>query len=471
MFLPGSSQIALPKPGLHNPNRRSIMMSSRKIQQDARDTPVSACMPESLDDFERALYQFQSYFGDPTVTLAKTLERDPEFVIGHIFNASAMLMMSERQYLPDVLASIEKAEALAHKSNDREKGLVAAARHWMEGRWDQAGATWDQVLAEHPRDALAIQFGHLTDFYMGDAVNLRDRIGRVLGSWSESVPGYSYILGMQAFGLEECNQFARAEEKALKALSIDARDAWSVHAMAHVLEMENRYEEGQQFMRSRVDDWAPDNGFAFHNWWHLGLFHLEQDDFDGALQLYDEQILPGESEVSMQMLDASALLWRLHLQGVDLGSRWGFLADQWARKIPAENGYYAFNDMHAGVALVGADRLIEAREVLADLQQAAIENPTLTAMMARDVGVPALQGMIAFAEQRYDDVVDVLWPIRSISNRFGGSNAQRDILNQTLIEAAIRSGRGGLATNLLSEREVHKPFSPLTQRFKSRLPQ
>ena len=239
--------------------------------------------------------------------------------------------------------------------------------------------------------------------------------------------------------------------------------------MAHVLEMQNRYEEGQQFMRTRVDDWAPDNGFAFHNWWHLALFYMEQEDYASALQLYDEQILPGESEVSLQMLDASALLWRLHLQDVDPGDRWTLIADLWARKTPGENGYYAFNDMHAVIALVGAGRLAEARSILADLQKAAIENPALTAMMAHDVGVPAVQAMIAFAEQRYDDVIDALYPIRSIANRFGGSNAQRDILTQTLIEAAIRGGRAGLATNLLSEREVHKPFSPLTQRFKAQL--
>jgi tetratricopeptide (TPR) repeat protein len=180
---------------------------------------------------------------------------------------------------------------------------------------------------------------------------------------------------MQAFGFEECNQFERAEEAALGALSIDARDGWSIHAEAHVLEMQNRYEEGQQFMRERAGDWAPDNGFVYHNWWHLALFHMEQEDFAGALQLYDEQILPGDSEVSLQMLDASSLLWRLSLQDVDVGERWHKIADLWARKIPHENGYYAFNDMHAIIALVGAGRLAEAREVLADLERAATDNP------------------------------------------------------------------------------------------------
>jgi len=444
------------------------MTAENRLQVDAREVPVSSCQPESLDDYETALQQFQSYFGDPTETLAGTLERDPEFVIGHIFNASAMLMMSERQYLPMVRDSIEAAEALAHKSNDREKGLLAAARHWMEGRWDLACVTWDQVLAEHPRDAMAIQLAHLTDFFLGDAVNLRDRIGRVIGNWDEDTPGYSFILGMQAFGLEECNQFDRAEAAARGALAIDAYDPWSVHALAHVLEMQNRYEEGQQFMRGSVDNWAPGNGFAFHNWWHLALFHLEQEDYSGALQLYDEQILPDDSEVSLQMLDASALLWRIQLQGVDVADRWQRIADLWARKTPAENGYYAFNDMHAVIALVGAGRLVEAREILADLKQAAVSNPLLTRMMARDVGVPACEAMIAFAEERYAEAAAALHPIRGISSRFGGSNAQRDILSQTLIESAIRAGQRGFAVNLVNEREVHKPKSPLTRGFREK---
>ena len=89
------------------------MTAAKSIQLDARAVPVSSCQPESLDDYETALRQFQSYFGDPTETLAVTLERDPEFVMGHVFNASAMLMMSERQYLPAIRDSIESALAEA----------------------------------------------------------------------------------------------------------------------------------------------------------------------------------------------------------------------------------------------------------------------------------------------------------------------------------------------------------------------
>jgi len=141
------------------------MIPLQKTQTDARGIPCSPCQQQSLDDYETALYQFQSYFGDPTETLAKTLADDPDFVMGHVFNANAMLMMSECQYLPMVRDSIEQAEALAGKANDRERMHTHAARQWMEGEWRQACATWDRVLGEYPMDALATQCAHLTDFW------------------------------------------------------------------------------------------------------------------------------------------------------------------------------------------------------------------------------------------------------------------------------------------------------------------
>jgi len=77
--------------------------------------------------------------------------------------------------------SLDSAKALAAKSNDREKALVEVAEQMLEGHWDRAGALWDRVLAAYPRDALALQSAHLTDFYLGDATNFRDRVSRVIG--------------------------------------------------------------------------------------------------------------------------------------------------------------------------------------------------------------------------------------------------------------------------------------------------
>lgn len=445
------------------------MALSSNIISDARGLPVSACKPQSLDDFETALVQFQSYFGDPTETLTATLENDPEFVMGHIFFASALLMMTERQYLPLIREHIEQAEALASKANAREKQLTIAARRCMEGDWDLAGLAWDQVLVEFPRDAMALQLGHLTDFYRGESFNLRDRVCRIMTRWDKKVTGYSYVLGMQAFGFEECNQYNKAEAIAITALEMESRDPWAIHALAHVLEMQGRFDEGKSMYRERENDWAPDNGFAFHNWWHLALYHIEHEDFAGALDLFDEQILPDDSDVSLQMLDASALLWRLQLLGVDVGPRWDRIARLWAKKTELENGYYAFNDMHALIAFVGSGRFDDANEVMEAVEAAAQNNPGVTQMMARDVGIATCRAMIDFGQQRYAEAIDRLLPIRTIANRFGGSHAQRDILTQTLIESALRSDNMMLANNLISERRLHKTFSPLSQRFADRL--
>jgi hypothetical protein len=125
--------------------------------------------------------------------------------------------------------------------------------------------------------------------------------------------------------------------------------------------------------------------------------------------------------------------------------------------------------MHAVMAYVGAGQLDAAREVLAAVSAAAQSNSGVSRSTATEIGIPTCAAMIAFAEGRYDDTVENLYPIRSIAHRFGGSNAQRDVLTQTLTEAAIRDGQLSLAANLINERKVHKPFSPLTLRFDSKL--
>ena len=172
--------------------------------KDTRNEPVSTASQKALDYYETALAQFQTYVGDPVETIEQGLQEDPGFVLGHVFRATMLMMTTERQYIPEIKKSVAAARALSTKANDRERALTHACQQWLDGDWCSASVTWDKVLADYPRDALALQAGHLTDFLIGDAVNLRDRVTRILPHWDESTPGYSYALGMPAFGLEEC---------------------------------------------------------------------------------------------------------------------------------------------------------------------------------------------------------------------------------------------------------------------------
>jgi hypothetical protein len=176
-----------------------------------------------------------------------------------------------------------------------------------------------------------------------------------------------------------------------------------------------------------------------------------------VLSLYDRGVRPADSTVALELVDASALLWRLHLRGVDVGDRWKKLADAW--EAGGEGGYYAFNDCHAMMAFAGDAREHQAQKVLAELARAAAGS-NANERMARDVGLPLARALHAFGRGEYARAAELLLPLPPVAHRFGGSNAQRDLIHLTLAEAAIRAGAGRLADAVTAERIAAKPTSP-----------
>jgi hypothetical protein len=180
---------------------------------------------------------------------------------------------------------------------------------------------------------------------------------------------------------------------------------------------------------------------------------LQGHDVPGALEVYDRVLHhTGSEDVALELLDASALLWRLHLEGEAVGDRWSPLADAWGRLLTP--GYYPFNDMHATMAFVGAQDLVRARDLVADLE-ALVErgdHETTSWIMTSRVGLPVCRSLLAFGEAAYEKVLDELWPVRARLHEFGGSHAQRDAMERTFLEAAIRAPRLNVARALVNER-------------------
>jgi tetratricopeptide (TPR) repeat protein len=438
----------------------------RAMNYDIRGTPVSCSNQAALDLYETALIQYQSYFGDAVASIEEALQAQPDFILGHIFKAGVLMSFSEQRFSKFAQESAAIAEDLFDQANPREQLLIRAIRQLVDGHWYQASSILDKVLIDFPRDAFAIQTAHLFDFYQGDALNLRNRIMRVLPSWSASIPGYSYILGMYAFGLEECNQYQEAEYHAKRALDMEPRDPWSVHAGIHVYEMQGKVEEGIDWLEVRAQDWAPENGLAFHNWWHLALLYLDRGDVARVLQLYDEKILPQPSDLSLNLLDASSLLWRLHLLGFDSGKRAQHVAEAWLKKLDEERDFYAFNDIHALMAFILADQQQGITQVLNDLEGWKTQSVTTTnGSMMHQVGLPLARALIAFRDKRWGLAMEGLMAIRDRASQFGGSHAQRDVLTLTLIHAALRNGEKAVARHYLAERNVARPGSALGWRL------
>jgi hypothetical protein len=271
------------------------------------------------------------------------------------------------------------------------------------------------------------------------------------------MPGYHALLGMHAFGLEEMGDYRQAEASGRRAVETEPRDGWAQHAVAHVLEMQGRTDDGVAWMRGNPDAWSRDSFFAIHNWWHLALYHLDRDETDEALRLFDGPIFGARSAVAMDLVDAAALLWRLHLRGVPVGDRWLAVADNWQPFAAA--GLYAFNDAHAVMAFVGAGRSDRVDEVM-DAQERAMSGAGDNAAFTRDVGRPVVQGLRAFGEGDYAGSIRAIQPVIPIANRFGGSHAQRDLLDLTVMEAALRLPDAALARAIAAERQAMKPGSP-----------
>ncbi|WP_291298103.1 tetratricopeptide repeat protein [Elioraea sp.] len=439
-------------------------MTDRTTMTDRRGCEISHASAAALDGFEEALALFNGYFADPFARIEAVLGDSPDMPMALALKGGLLLCSTEAAMNEKLAEVIAAGQAMAGRMTARERGHFAALAAWHRGDLAGAGDHYARVLADHPRDLLALQVAHQVDFFQGRSMMLRDRPASVLRAWDGSVPGFGFVLGMHAFGLEEMGEYGRAEEQGNRALALNRADAWAVHAVAHVMEMQGRTDEGAAFLEGRRDDWAPEsapgNMLAYHNWWHLALHHLDTGGFDAALAIYDTAIRPGDSRVALELVDASAMLWRLWLRGVDVGNRFASVADAW--ETLADDAWYAFNDVHAMMAFVATGRPASQDRAMASLSRAARGGGT-NAMMAREVGLPASRALAAFGAGQYRAAAEQLAALHPIAHRFGGSHAQRDVIHLTALEAATRAGDRGLARALATQRLVQKPHSPFNQ--------
>lgn len=427
--------------------------------QDAQGNPLSGATAATASLYCSGLRAFNLYSEDPFPYLEQAAAEAPEFVMAQLLQVYMYATATEPAATQQARSLLEKASAMP--MNEAESSHIATLRLLLAGNWQAAAEQLDYHNARHPHDLVAIQCGHLMDFYRANGRDLRDRIARVLPHWSAGIPGYSLLLGMYAFGLEECGDYAKAEDYGRNALDLEPFDCWAHHAVAHVLEMQGRAREGIEWMVSREPFWAGDsNFFKVHNWWHRALYHLDLEQVDVALALYDESVRGEPSAVALDMVDASALLWRLALLDVDVRARSLALASYWDQH--ADGWSYPFNDWHATMAYLGAGqaasvdrlrtRLLEPREPTSDVDH-----------WAKQTALPLIEGFTAFWHGNYAQAIQQLHGARYIFNRFGGSHAQRDIIDWTLAEAAIRNGERDLAEAFMNERLALKPHSPLLQ--------
>jgi ATP-dependent protease HslVU (ClpYQ) peptidase subunit len=259
------------------------------MMTDRQGNTLSGATAEAVGLFDQAVDAFNIYRGDPITLLDKAVEGAPDFTMAHILKAHLYAVATEPEATTGARAIVSRTKTMA--VNEREASHIAALSLVLGGHWTAAAVALDHHNIRSPHDLVALQVGHLMDFYCANARNLRDRIARALPKWSPEVPGYPIMLGMYTFGLEETGDYVYAEETGRLAIDLQPLDCWAHHAVAHVMEMQGRAQDGIGWMIARETYWSgDDNFFKVHNWWHRALYHLDLGQVDQVLSLYDGPI-------------------------------------------------------------------------------------------------------------------------------------------------------------------------------------
>jgi hypothetical protein len=430
---------------------------------DRWGAPVQASSEKGVALLDEAIESLAALAGDPVATAEAASAADGQLVLSRIYQAYLALYGTTPEGLVLAGQLLDGLGPPGEPLAERETHHLAAARAWAAGHWEQATRALERALLAHPRDLLALKVAQDLYFFLGRRLDLRDVAARVLPAWPPGQPGWGYVQGIYAFGLEENAAYREAETRARRALADNPRDVWSVHALAHVLEMEGRQRAGLDFLSGTARDWSG-SFFAVHNWWHHALYHLELGQLDQGLgqglaqglALYDGPIRGQRSTEWLDIVDAAALLWRLSLAGVDVTSRARQLAADIDPLVAPRGGapIYLFNDWHAVMAFGLAGEHHRNQAVIAANQQLP---PGTNRRAAERAGLDLLAGFSAFAAGDPARALDLMIDVRPRADAVGGSHAQRDIIDLTLIAAASRSGQTSLVRALVTERAARKP--------------
>ncbi|MEM6636740.1 MAG: tetratricopeptide repeat protein [Pseudomonadota bacterium] len=401
---------------------------------------VSLSDPEVLDAWNQMILGFLSHGQTAPVHLGTVLERAPDFAMAHAAKGIFSLLMGRRELVAVAEAANRSAQTAlrAGGATRREQIWCAALNDWVRGYPRVAILRMEDALRQNRADTLSMKVSHALRFVLGDNFGMRRSVEAVIGAQGKDHPLHGYALGCLAFALEETGSYREAERTGHMALEFAHDDAWGLHAVAHVYDMTHRPDAGISLIETNGAAWSHCNNFRFHVWWHKALLHLDLGDFAEVLVLYDNRIRDEKTDDYRDFSNASSLLMRLELEGVDVGDRWSELAN--LAETRADDGCLVFADLHYMLALAGDSRTDAVAQMTARVTRDALGRGDIAEVM-KDPGVAAAQGLAAFGEADFDSAFAKLRVAQPHFQRMGGSHAQRDVFERLTIEAGIRAGR------------------------------
>ena len=432
---------------------------------DERDLPLSTDSAEAASLFDRAVEHYLKFHADTPALIGRMLTADPHLVMGHCFKGYLLLSASNPVFSAEIAAALAAAEAGSAAATERERQHVAAFAAWAGGALDRSFGIWRQILDAHPTDLLAARICDTSWFRHGQTIKILGQADRLAPRWSAELPGYDLFRTIWAFAHEEAGDTAGAERAVDDAIARDPTNYFAQHVKAHVMEMECRPREGRDWLASQVEHWSLGNQLIHHLWWHRALMELELGELDAVLESYDRNIRNLEAPMVkatpdhfIDLQNAPAILWRLEQMGIDVGNRWRELAD----KAEARIGHVGHPLLvpHLMMALAATGREEAADRFLAALREVAADMALWTAPAIADVILPVCEAALAHRQGDYARVVELLAPRREQIRLLGGSNAQRDLFIQMLIDSAMKTRRRDVVAEVIAHETATRTLPP-----------
>lgn len=430
--------------------------TDERMTQDIFGQTTTVAAGPALEAWNKTQLAFLAHGAATPGHLGDALAAAPDFALAHAVKGMFYTLLGRRELMETAHEALATARAAAQANpvSAREQHFIDALACWVTGQPKAALVHFEAIIENAPDDILAVKLDHATRFVVGDSIGMRRMLEQVMPAYGPDHPGRGYLMGCYAFALEETGEYSRAKSVGREGMLISPDDAWGLHAVAHVHDMTADASGGIQWLTGRESAWSHCNNFRYHVWWHKALMHLDLGQHDVVLDLYDHEIRQDKTDDYRDISNATSLLSRLELDGVNVGDRWEELADLSANRT--EDGCLIFADLHYMLALVGDNREAEITTLLGRLHRdaASSKNDMQKAMAAP--GVAAAVGLEAFGEAEFDKAFVNLARARKTIQDAGGSHAQRDVFERLTIDSGIRAGYLDEAEDILAARTIRR---------------
>lgn len=410
--------------------------------------PVSTTSTAARDAYGAGVDLLLTVYPGAAASFDRAIAADPAFALAYTGRARASQLAGR---LEAMQADLALANSLSERTTARERSHIAVFGHLFAGQAVAALAAIRSHVQEWPCDALVLSLAANQGGLIGMS-GLPGREQDLTDFLDGLAPHYGEDWWFQAhhgMALSEIGRHDEARPMIERSLAQVRRNAYGAHAFAHLCYETAERDTGIAFLR----DWLPlydrGGGLFGHLSWHLGLFELHAGNLDGGLRLYNEAFCADDHRgaIHQKLSDSAAFLWRSELAGHPRDpARWAKLKDYAREKIPRPGMSLA--DWHVALAYAAT-----GDDAALDSWIAAIEELARAGRYPSGSTIPAVaRAFAAYQRGDYAATIDLIEPMLSERERIGGSRAQGDLVEATLLQAYLASGREAAARHLVGTR-------------------